>query len=161
MSVRSHYSANSYLNQRATSGARAAKKMCLNCEYRIMVEENKDPNTLTPTQIKREQRRSQPPNPDPVQGTKPEIVPEEGQPKPKNIIQKFGEYVAKNQAALKASGETSLMEDLSDMGKNMFNKAGTLGQEEIDRINKKSSKEQKRESDDEIMDFMVGKGRGR
>jgi hypothetical protein len=77
----------------------------------------------------------------------------------KSLLKRFGDYVAKNQADMKAAGETSLMEDLSDMGKKMFNNAGQLGQEEIDRINKKSA--DAKQNDEEIMDFMVGKRKNR
>jgi len=168
MSVRSHYTENSYRNMRATMGNRAKwkSKACENCIYRLQVEtmtsggavmpEIPNAENLTPRQLVREQRRRQPVNQQvPVQVTQ---LPGETTEK-KSLLKRFGDYVAKNQADMKAAGETSLMEDLSDMGKKMFNNAGQLGQEEIDRINKKSA--DAKQNDEEIMDFMVGKRKNR
>ncbi len=54
--------------------------------------------------------------------------------KRKSILRRFGEYVARNQAALRAAGETTLAEDLSDMGRKMCNGLGSLGEEELDKV---------------------------
>lgn len=169
MSVRSHYTENSYRNMRATMGNRAKwkSKACENCIYRIQVEtmtsggavmpEIPNAENLTPKQLVREQRRRQPVNQQvPVQATQ---IPGQEATEKKTLFKRLGDYVAKNQADMKAAGETSLMEDLSDMGKKMFNNAGQLGQEEIDRINKKSAAS--KQNDEEIMDFMIGKRKNR
>lgn len=160
MSIRSRYSATSYLNTRATSGARL-QKQCRNCIYRLQAEGEtveapgqKQTPLLTPTQQKRMERRQQVPSP----VTKPVVAVEQPVEKVIGVFRKFGKYIAKNQADLKAAGETSLMEDLSDMGKKMFNQAGQLGEEETARIRKLSSSSgnNRKESDDEVIDFMIG-----
>jgi hypothetical protein len=39
---------------------------------------------------------------------------------------------------MKAAGETTLMEDLAEMGKKMFNGLGSLGEEELEKISGRS-----------------------
>ena len=164
MSVRSHYSETSFMNTRATSGARL-RKQCKTCIYRMQVEgeiiENpaqKSFELLTPLQQKRLER---------IQKQVPKAnIPEKivsPSEKATGIFKKIGNYIAKNQADLKAAGETSLMEDLSDAGKKMFNQAGQLGEEETANIRKlsRSSGSQRKDNDDEVIDFLIGNRGGK
>lgn len=163
MSVRSRYSATSYLNTRATS-PKVTPRVCKTCIYKVQSEGGKAVShigqkqtlLLTPTQAKRLERLQK----QPALTETPMKKPDE---KPKGLLRRFGDYVAKNQADLKAAGETSLMEDLSDMGKKMFNQAGQLGEEETARIRNLSgtSGTQRKESDDEVIDFLIGKRGGK
>jgi len=112
MSVRSRYSLTSYRNFRATSRQRTQSKKCRNCEHWI---------TAVPDLQEASVRQQQ---------------PQEN----KSILRRFGEYIARNQAAMKAAGETTLMEDLAEMGKKMFNGLGSLGEEELEKISGRSQR---------------------
>lgn len=164
MSVRSRYSETSFMNTRATSGARL-RKQCQTCIYKMQAEgeivENptqKSFKLLTPLQQKRLDRiRTKVPK-----ANIPEKIVSPSE-KVTGIFNKIGNYIAKNQADLKAAGETSLMEDLSDMGKKMFNQAGQLGEEETARIRKLcgSAGNPRKENDDEVIDFLIGNRGGK
>lgn len=77
------------------------------------------------------------------------------------LLTRFRRYVAKNQADMKAAGETTLSEDMAKVGGNWLggisSGAAKMGQEEIDSLTRKKSKKASVEEDEELLDFLQGK----
>jgi hypothetical protein len=96
----------------------------------------------------------------------PQMVPQQPvqpqePPKKKGLIRRFFEYRERNLAANKAAGDTTISEDMSKTGSNWMSGiskgAASLGQEEIDNLNKKKSKKSSDEEDEELLNFLQGK----
>jgi hypothetical protein len=79
--------------------------------------------------------------------------------KPEGILKRFSQYIAKNQAANKAAGDTTLMEDLGKWGANISSGAAKLGEEEIAGLDRRKASTAQRDprKDDELVDFLTGK----
>jgi hypothetical protein len=81
----------------------------------------------------------------------------------KGLFQRFCDYRSRNLKAMKAAGETSLMDDLQGTGgswmKGIANGAGSLGEEEIANISARKRAKHDPSADDELTDFLMGKKR--
>lgn len=182
MSVRSRYSASSYANHRPGSATHAARhreqrleeeknvpvapptsvvmsgdskedlpELCKQCYYKQIVD----------SAIKREHgdTAATASAPSPVTATG-QSEPED--PKKVGIFTKFQRYVAKNQAANRKAGDTPLMDDLVKWGGNLASGAASLGQEEMDYLERKKktqavSRRDRESQDEETLDFLMGK----
>jgi len=173
MSVRSHTTRDSYRSRPLHNSSRRTESetgfednapcaACKNCEYKQMVDEA----------IAEEEREQQEPGYK-IQNPKVRALRQVQQPqereqyehregtekKPAGLFKRFGNYIAKNQAANKAAGDTSLMDDLTKWGGGIMSGAGQLGQEEIDGLDRRKAATGKRDprKDDELVDFLTGK----
>jgi len=179
MSIRSHYSKDSYTNRPLTNGGSRRNRTpspipvealppedndmpvdCKRCPYKRLVDkaliETEDNPTEQATYRTKEYRS----NVEPI--TRRSIpAAEPVDEKPRGLFKRFGDYIAKNQAANKAAGETSLTEDLMNFGKSygkgLSDGAASLGMEEIANINKKKSIKRTEKEDDELINFLSGK----
>jgi hypothetical protein len=125
---------------------------CKTCIYKILVEKAMRENPDNFVQSATTQT--------PVVGTtaQPSQVPEK-----KSALARFSAYIAKNQAANRAAGDTSLSEELSNFGKSygkgISDGAASLGMEEIANVNKRKADTAKRnpKDDDDLIDFLSGR----
>lgn len=148
MSIRSRYSKTSYIKHGAMRHARRKFQMCGDCKNRLE-SENPDNNRteipeivnsleekLTPKQLARKHRLQQ-------KNAQNQLLPVQEQQKQqpldrKSISQQFGVSVARNQPAMMAIGETTLIEDLSDMGKLMYDSMASFGEGELNDLHKRT-----------------------
>lgn len=128
--------------------ARRKFQMCGDCKNRLE-SENPDNNRteipeivnsleekLTPKQLARKHRLQQ-------KNAQNQLLPVQEQQKQqpldrKSISQQFGVSVARNQPAMMAIGETTLIEDLSDMGKLMYDSMASFGEGELNDLHKRT-----------------------
>lgn len=172
MSVRSHYTRDSYMNRplhvRTRRNAEpkpeyednAPCEACKNCEYKQLVETAIEEDEQD---RERQSARYQIQYPK-VQATRqvPQYQEDYREPeekKPEGLLKRFGKYIAKNQAANKAAGDTSLMDDLVKWGGGISAGAARLGEEEIAGLDRRKADTGKRDprKDDELVDFLTGK----
>lgn len=179
MSVRSHYTRDSYMNRplHARDSRRNAEpepkpeyednapcEACKNCEYKqlvetAMMEDEREREQQEPIgyKIQHPKARASMQVPQPQ---RPSYEYREGvEKKPEGILKRFSNYVAKNQAANRAAGDTSLMEDLAKWGGNISAGAAKLGEEEISGLDRKKASTGNRDprKDDDLVDFLTGK----
>jgi hypothetical protein len=170
MSIRSHNSRDSYLNRPLTNGGSRRNRTpspippealapeetedfceeCKKCPYKRLVEKAMIGNADKPMtdNVNKSQDPKQP-------------QPESKSDKPRGLFKRFGDYVAKNQAANKAAGDTSLTDDLVSFGKSygkgLSDGAARVAGEEIAKIDKQRSVQKSEEEDDELINFLSGK----
>jgi hypothetical protein len=146
MSVKSRYTTTSYIKHGAMRHARRKFQMCEDCKNRLESENPDNDYTeipeivncleeiLTPKQLARKHRLQQ-------KNAQNQLLPVQQQQKQQpldrnSISQQFGEPVARNQPAMMAIGETTLMEDLSEMGKKMYHSMSSFGEGELNDLHK-------------------------
>jgi hypothetical protein len=128
---------------------------CKVCVYKILVEKAMKENPNDPIPFVQSATTKAP-----VVGTTQQPAPV---PEKKGALARFSAYIAKNQAANRAAGETSLSDELSNFGKSygkgISEGAASLGMEEIANVNKRKSDTAKRnpKDDDDLIDFLSGK----
>jgi hypothetical protein len=128
--------------------ARRKFQMCGDCKNRLESENPDNDHTeiqeivnsleekLTPKQLARKHRLQQ-------KNAQNQLLPVQQQQKQqpldrKRISQQFGESITRNQPAMRAGGETTLMEDLSDMGKMMYDSMASFGEEELNDLHRRT-----------------------
>lgn len=184
MAIRSHRTKDTYMNRPLTHGGSHRRttpsslpeqtlptndpcEACKRCPYKRLVEKalnDEQVQVIPKISIKKELK------PVPIepstsliqqqQNVQPVIQSQQKQPNPPEkvgLFTRFSRYVAKNQAANKAAGDTSVMEDLMKYGAGITKGAARLGQEEIEGVNKKKSVTKSAQDDDELLDFLSGK----
>jgi len=141
---------------------------CARCPYKRLVEKAMGGNQTQPTtaqpvyQAPQVQVTTQPPVA--VQPVMQQTTQQPVQQNPNEkvgLLTRFRRYVAKNQADMKAAGETTLSEDMSKVGGSWLggitSGAAKMGQEEIDALSRKKSKKASLEEDEELLDFLQGR----
>jgi hypothetical protein len=172
MSIRSHYSNDSQLRRPLTHGGSRRNTVptpipkepeeftdflpceaCKRCPYKGIADKVLDDKTSKIPQ-------SKPITAMRTEQTTPETIPLLAtpiEPKKKGLLGRFGDYVARNQAANKAAGDTSLMDDLSKWGGGITKGMASLGEEEIAGLDKKRGVKKSAKDDEELLDFLQGK----
>jgi hypothetical protein len=194
MSIRSHYTKDSYMNRPrrvipepntesdVVYEDKAPCEACKNCEYKQLVEaameeDEKERNVMSykiqplparatmqvpqaPIQYPQQYPQQAYPEQYPQQQYQPPQQPENGGKKP-GLFKRFGDYVARNQAANKAAGETSLTDDLMSFGKTygkgLSEGAARVAGEEISKIDKQRSIQRTDKEDDDLINYLSGK----
>ena len=171
MPVRSHTTRDSYRSRPVHTKVSARREpepeyednapceACKNCEYKQMVEaameeeerEQQKPVGYKIQPLKGRSARQVPQEREEYSGTEQKTAP--------GLFKRFGNYIAKNQAANKAAGESSLFDDMQKWGGGIMTGAGKLGQEEIDGLDRKKASTAQRDprKDDDLVDFLTGK----
>jgi len=164
MSIRSHYTRDSYMNRPLHRRSRNNPELknkdpcdaCENCEYKQMVI-----SAMSDIPSKFDSPSHEPDNYIPKVGfeyTK-KYPTQTQESKSDGLFKRFSRYIAKNQAANKAAGDTTLMEDVVKWGANISSGAAKLGEEEIAGLDRKKAATGQRDprKDDELVDFLTGK----
>ena len=138
--------------------ARRKFQMCGDCKNRLKSENPDNGQTeipeivnsleekLTPKQLARRQRLQQ----KHAQKQLPQAhqQPEQQPIEKKSIFKRFGESEAGNLAAIRSTGKTTLMEDLSDMGKMMYDSMASFGEEELNNLHRRTGAKRKESDND-------------
>ncbi len=177
MSIRSRYSQDSYVQNRPLGHAGSRRnrvpspippeamvpgdapiqsvdfcEACKKCPYKLLVEK-----ALVNTE-EQPQTAKHPMQELTLKPTTQEVKEPEKQA---GLFKRFSMYVAKNQSANKAAGETTLTEDLMSFGKTygkgLSDGAAKVANEEIAKIDKKRSTQRSAKDDDDMIDFFSGK----